>query len=238
MWRSSSPSRRTRLPRTGAGWCATWGRLRGGGHRPSSTSAAEPAGPSEPPVIGCGPRGHRAGADAAAVEDVLDPGGEGLVGGQAITDLLPPPQLGEGSPRMPTAVSACSAVTTSGGASRTDRSPQVSTRSPRRKHACSRATARSWSGRSRPIIRPRPRTWVSRARDLQLGDGREQVGADLRGVVGQLGLHEVEVARAAAHATGLPPKVEPWPPGSQSMISERAMMPASGGRSPAPCRCT
>ena len=36
------------------------------------------------------------------------------------------------------------------------------------------------------------------------------------------------VASAAAHATGLPPNVEPWPPGSQSMTSERATIPASG----------
>ena len=36
------------------------------------------------------------------------------------------------------------------------------------------------------------------------------------------------VTLAAAQATGLPPNVEPWPPGSQSMISARATMPASG----------
>ena len=36
------------------------------------------------------------------------------------------------------------------------------------------------------------------------------------------------VAMAAAQATGLPPNVEPWPPGSQSMTSARATMPASG----------
>ena len=58
------------------------------------------------------------------------------------------------SARMATAVSACWRVTTSGGARRTDRSPHVSTSSPRSKHACSRATAASWSGRSMPTIRP------------------------------------------------------------------------------------
>ncbi len=129
-----------------------------------------------------------------------------------------------------TAVSACSIVTTRGGARRTLRSPHVRVSRPRRKHAVLQGLGGVVVRRvetdhqaaaadlldERPLRRP--------ARGAPTAGGRRPWRRCRRARTRRA----ASVAFAAAQATGLPPNVEPWPPGSQSISSARATMPARG----------
>jgi hypothetical protein len=114
----------------------------------------------------------------------------------------------------------------------------VRTSRPRRKHSCSRATATSWSARSRPTINPRPshRLDGRLASQERLHPG-EQLRTALDGGVPQADSTRSIVASAAAQDNRVPPKVRPvrarWP--RHHLGPGRSGRPGAG-RWPGPCR--
>ena len=186
--RSSSPRRRTRLPRTGAGVARHVGERLG---RPLDGGVdvgrrRRPA-PSEPPVIGVRPvelAGRRGGA--ARGEDRGDPRGEVGRSSAACSSAAPPRMPGRrrGSPR---ATSACS-----GGdderwgqadaplAARQHEQPALGSTPARGRRRC-----RGRGGRCRSSARGRAPA-RSAAGGCRLAQAGEQVGADGGGVGGQL----------------------------------------------------
>ena len=97
----------------------------------SATSPAEPTGPSDPPVIGV-----RADWSPSLVVAPHASRTRSTVGAQTLWVVGKTHDTdSQASARIARAVSACSIVTTSGGAMRIARSPHVSTSSPRSKHA-------------------------------------------------------------------------------------------------------
>ena len=209
--RSSSPRRRTRLPRTGAGVVRHVGE-RVGRHVDGARRRrrrGRPA-PSEPPVIGV--RAARSPSGAAAPHAArIDAGpvGELVRGGQRSCRTH---RARRGRRR------GCRARRRPARSSRRAAAPcgstvrRTSARAGRARSTPARApSAVSWSGRSMPIIRPRPRTWViSGCVACSARSAVEQVGADGGRVGGEPVLDEVE-RRASPRRTptGLPPNVEP-----------------------------
>ena len=91
-----------------------------------------------------------------------------------------------------------------------------------------------WSCRScthsMPIIRPLPRTSpMSGCLSISVASALEQMGAHRLGVLASArAASRSIVARAAAHDTGLPPKVLACAPGGHDMTSARAVHTPSG----------
>ena len=133
---------------------------------------------------------------------------------------------------------ACSGVTTRAGARRTAAGPHVSTRRPRRKQACSSASATSWSGSSMPIISRGPaRRRSGRVVGLDHPQALHELVADpLAALSARPPSTRSRVARAAAQATALPPKVEPWRPAVQRNSSARPITADRGQAEARPCR--
>ena len=126
--------------------------------------------------------------------------------------------------------SASSSVSTSGGASRIRPRRGVVDDEAGVQGGGGDLGARRRSARSSPISRPSPRTSVTRGSaaspSRSFGPARSRARAGPRASIVAM------TASAAAQATGLPPKVVPWLPGSSSSPAAPTPMQAPIGKPP------
>ena len=127
------------------GSSATRRTLRRRSRRRRRRRRGEPAAPSDPPVIGvrAASSPSRSPTPRRTEESPRRGRRRGVWSGSTVIGATPHESDATASAMIDTAVSACSTVTTSGGARRTLRSPHVSVSRPRRKHASCSASAAS-----------------------------------------------------------------------------------------------